>query len=103
MLSRRGNADQLHRARTGPVESANRQAEDPVEELHRQSDEERGSSASARPTSFGACSPSTMCNEVMIENAITNAIECRHVSESPESGPSSSRAMAGSPTQPRAS
>src|ERR1700752_2717025 len=45
-----------------------------------------------------------MCNDVMIENAIKNAIECRHQSERrPASGPSKSRAMAGSPIQPRAS
>ena len=31
-------------------------------------------SATARPINFGACSPSTMCNVVMIENAIANAI-----------------------------
>src|SRR5688572_5834390 len=45
-----------------------------------------------------------MCNEVMIAKAIKKEIECRQVSERrPASGPSKSRAIAGSPIQPSAS
>src|SRR6185295_11453628 len=41
-----------------------------------------------------------MCSEVMITNATPIATMCRPVSDMPASGPSSSRAIAGSPIQP---
>src|SRR5215213_8277014 len=59
--------------------------------------------ARAKPINFGACSPSTICSEVMIEKAMKKAMPCRHASEKPDNEPSSSRAIAGSPIQPRAS
>jgi len=40
--------------------------------------------------------------ETLIEKAIAKAMPCRQASERPESGCSSNRATAGSPTQPRA-
>src|SRR6185503_549205 len=44
-----------------------------------------------------------MCSEVMIIKPMVKAMMCRCVSENPDNGPSSSRAIAGSPIAPSAS